>query len=61
MTLQLPAEPADALETVAQFDGVGVSQPVRDAIEGRPADDGFQQRLTESMARYRRILDRLAE
>jgi len=65
MTLRLPAEQADALELVAQVDGVSVSQAVRDAIEShidsRRADDGFQQRLAESMARYQRILDRLAE
>ena len=61
MTLRLPAEQTDALEIVAQAHGVGVSQAVRGAIENRPADDGFQQRLTESMARYQRILDRLAE
>lgn len=65
MTLRLPAEQADALELVAQVDGVSVSQAVRDAIEShidsRRADDGFQQRLAASIARYRRILDRLAE
>ena len=65
MTLRLPAEQADALELVAQVDGVSVSQAVRDAIEShidsRRADDRFQQRLAESMARYQRILDRLAE
>ena len=65
MTLRLPADQADALELVAQVDGVSVSQAVRDAIEShidsRRADDGFQERLTESIARHQRILDRLAE
>ena len=65
MTLRLPVDQADALELVAQVDGVSVSQAVRDAIEShiesRRGDDGFQQRLAESMARYKRILDRLAE
>ena len=65
MTLRLHAEQAEALELVAQVDGVSVSQAVRDAIEShidtRRADDGFQQRLAQSMARYQRILDRLAE
>ena len=65
MTLRLPADQADALELVAQVDGVSVSQAVRDAIEShidiRRADDGFQQRLAVSMSRYQRILDRLAE
>lgn len=65
MTLRLPADQADALEMVAQVDGVSVSQAVRDAIDShidsRRADDAFQERLAKSMARYRRILDRLAE
>lgn len=61
MTLRLPADQADALEMVAQVDGVSVSQAVRDAIESRQADDAFQERLAKSMVRYRRILDRLAE
>ncbi len=65
MTLRLPADQAEALEVVAEVDGVSVSEAVRDAIENhiesRRADDGFQERLVASMARYRRILERLAE
>ena len=64
MTLRLPSEQADALEMVAEVDGVSMSEAVRDAIEGhienRRADDGFQKRLAASMERHRRILDRLA-
>ena len=64
MTLRLSAEQADALEMVAEVDGVSMSEAVRDAIErhidSRRADDGFQQRLAESMERHRRILDRLS-
>lgn len=49
----------------AEVDGVSVSEAVRDAveshIESRRADDGFQERLAASMARYQRILERLAE
>ncbi len=65
MTLRLPPDQAEALEVVAEVDGVSVSEAVRDAIENhiesRRADDGFQERLVASMARYRRILERLAE
>ena len=64
MTLRLPVEQADALEMVAEVDGVSMSEAVRDAIEShidsRRADDGFQERLAASMERHRRILDRLS-
>lgn len=64
MTLRLPAEQADALELVAEVDGVSMSEAVRDAIEShienRRSDDGFQERLAASIERHRRILDRLA-
>ena len=65
MTLRLPADQAEALELVAEVDGVSVSEAVRDAIEShiesRRADERFQERLAASMARYQRILERLAE
>jgi len=65
MTLRMPIEQADALEMIAEVDGVSMSEAVRDAIEShidsRKADDGFQERLAASMQRHRRILDRLAE
>ena len=65
MTLRLPADQAEALELVAEVDGVSVSEAVRDAIdshiESRRADERFQERLAASTARYQRILERLAE
>ena len=64
MTLRLAADQAEALELVAQVDGVSVSgcpRRHRGHIYSRRADHRFQQRLAESMARYQRILDRLAE
>jgi len=65
MTLRLPTEQADALEMIAEVDGVSMSEAVRDAIEShidrRKADNGFQERLAAAMQRHRRILDRLAE
>ena len=64
MTLRLTAEQADALEMVAEVDGVSMSEAVRDAIEShidnRRANDDFQKRLAASIERHRRILDRLA-
>lgn len=64
MTLRLPSEQADALELVADVDGVSMSEAVRDAIEShienRRSDEGFQQRLADSMERHKRILERLA-
>ena len=64
MTLRLPEEQADALEIVAEVDGVSMSEAVREAIEehidNRRSDADFQERLTASMERHKRILDRLA-
>ena len=64
MTLRLPTEQAEALEFVAEVDGVSVSEAIRDAIENhiesRRSDEGFQERLAASMERHKRILDRLA-
>ena len=64
MTLRLPVEQAEALELIAEVDGVSMSEAVRDAIEShietRRADDAFQKRLAAVMKRHQRILDRLA-
>ena len=64
MTLRLPVEQAEALELIAEVDGMSMSEAVRDAIEShietRRADDAFQKRLAASMKRHQRILDRLA-
>ncbi|MEM9036381.1 MAG: DUF6290 family protein [Actinomycetota bacterium] len=65
MTLRLPAEQAEALEKVAEVDGVSVSEAIRDAIEehisSRAADQEFRARLAASMERNQRILDRLSQ
>ena len=64
MTLRLPADQAEALEKVAEIDGVSVTEAIREAIDAhlavRSADEDFQERLKSSMDRHRRILDRLA-
>jgi len=64
MTLHLSSEQAKALEFIADVDGVSVSEAARDAIknhiQSRRADNGFQERLAASMERHKRILQRLA-
>lgn len=64
MTLRLPAEQAEALEKVAEVDGVSVTEAIREAINqhiaARVADEAFRERLEASIARNQRILDRLA-
>jgi len=65
MTLRLPAEQAEALEKVAEVDGVSVTEAIREAIEqhisSRAADKEFRARLAASMERHQRILDRLSK
>lgn len=65
MTLRLPLEQAEALEKVAEIDGVSVTEAIREAIDAhiaeRAADVAFQERLKHSMERHQRILDRLAK
>ncbi len=65
MTLRLSAEQAEALEKVAEIDGVSLTEAIRDAIDAhiaeRTVDEAFQQRLRASMDRHQRILDRLAK
>ncbi len=65
MTLRLSQEQAEALEAVAQADGVPVAEVVRSAItehvERRRKDKAFQQRLRASLERNRRILEKLAD
>lgn len=64
MTLRLPAEQAEALEKVAEVDGVSVTEAIREAIDQhistRAADAAFRARLAASMERNQRILDRLS-
>ena len=65
MTLRLDDEQAEALEKVAEVDGVSVTDAIREAIDThiaeRTADEVFQERLKDSMDRHQRILDRLAK
>lgn len=65
MTLRLSQEQADALEAVAQADGVPVAEAVRIAInehiERRRKDKSFQDRLRASLERNQRILEQLAD
>lgn len=65
MTLRLSQEQAEALEAVAQADGVPVAEAVRVAIdehiERRRKDRAFQDRLQASMERNQRILEKLAD
>ncbi len=65
MTLRLEDEQAEALEKVAEVDGMSVTDAIREAIDAhiaeRTADEAFQKRLRDSMDRHQRILDRLAK
>ena len=65
MTLRLSQEQAEALEAVAQADGVPVAEAVRMAIsehiERRRKDKAFQDRLRASLERNQRILEKLAD
>jgi predicted DNA-binding protein len=65
MTLRLSQEQAEALEAVAQTDGVPVAEAVRvainDHIERRRKDKAFQERLRASLARNQAILEKLAD
>ncbi len=65
MTLRLPSDQAEALEKVAEIDGMSVTEAIREAIDAhiaeRVGDAAFQQRLKDSMERHQRVLDRLAK
>jgi hypothetical protein len=65
MSLRLATDQAEALEKVAEVDGVSISEAIRDAIqqhiESRVIDEEFRSRLKESIQRNQRILDRLAQ
>jgi predicted DNA-binding protein len=64
MTLRLAQEQAEALEAVAQADGIPVAEVVRTAIDEhiqqRRKDTAFQDRLRASVERNQRILEKLA-
>jgi hypothetical protein len=63
MTLRLPEAQAQALETVAEVEGLPVVEVVRLAIaeyiDGRRRDRSFQVRLEDSMERVSRAMDNL--
>ena len=65
MTLRLPADQAEALEKVAEVDGMSVTEAIRVAIEehiaARATDEEFRSRLKASIERNQQILDRLAK
>lgn len=62
-TLRLSVEQAEALKTVADIDGITVSEAIRDAVQehivARASDKQFLARLAASIDRDRRILNRL--
>jgi ribosomal protein S3 len=65
LTVRLPIEQAEDIETIAQVEGVSVAEEIRaalaDRIAVRRADAGFAARLHKTMERNRRALERLAE
>jgi hypothetical protein len=65
LTVRLPAEQAEDIETIAQVEGVSVAEEIRaaltDRIAARRADAEFAARLRKTMERNRRALERLAE
>lgn len=65
LTVRLPAEQAEDIETIAQVEGVSVDEEIRaalaDRIAARRADADFVARLRKTMERNRRALERLAE
>lgn len=65
MTLRVEEGQAEQLGTVAQVDGVPISEAIRDAIakhiEERRNDPEFQARLKASMERNQEILRKLAQ
>jgi hypothetical protein len=64
-TVRIPVEQAEEIEAIAAADGVSVAEEVRsalaDRIEARRKDAAFRERLKATMARNKRVLDRLAE
>jgi hypothetical protein len=65
LTVRLPAEQAEDIETIAQVEGVSMDEEIRaalaDRIAARRADADFVARLRKTMERNRRALERLAE
>jgi hypothetical protein len=65
LTLRLPAEQAQDIETLARVHGVSVSEEIRDAIaarvEAKRTDREFQERLQRLLEQERTVLERLAK
>lgn len=64
MTLRLPTEQHETLETMADIQGQPISELVRTAIDemiDRARNDAeFQRRRAEAIKRHQQLLDRLA-
>jgi hypothetical protein len=64
LTLRLPAEQAQDIETLARVNGVSVAEEIRDAIaarvEAKRIDGEFQERLQRLLEQERAVLERLA-
>lgn len=64
-TVRIPADQAEAIETIAAVEGVSmakeVSAAIADRIAARRADPDFIARLHKTMEKNRRALERLAE
>ena len=63
-TLRMPVEQSEALEAIANIDGMSVNEEIQQAIaahiEGRRNDADFRRRLQASVERNKEILERLA-
>ena len=63
MTLRLPEAQAEALDTVAEVEGLPIVEVVRVAIneyiDNRRRDPGFQRRLIDSLSRANSVRERL--
>ena len=64
-TVRVPVAQAEAIEAIAQVEGVSVAEEVRaalaDRIEARRKDAAFVERVRATMRRNQRALERLAE
>lgn len=63
-TLRLPPEQAEAIQAIADVDGLSVNEEIHQAIEAhieaRRKDEAFRQRLQASIKRNQEILERLS-
>lgn len=64
LTVRLPVELAEVLETVARTDGIPVAEAIRSAIdahiESRRRDSAFQVKLQVNEDRIRNVHQKLA-